>query len=247
MGMRVPPPAAAIPPDVFVLAGQASDSAWLADDEARHCARVLRHRPGDVIGAIDGRGLYFEGPITEVSKSEVRFEVHRSVADWGEPPRRTTLILPPLAQRDRLEWLVEKAVELGLTRLVFARTARGEPARAPVARLERLMLAALKQSQRSRLPELIDERPWAEALALAEGYRAIGAIGVAKGLPAIATELAQAPAVTWAIGPPADLTAEEVEQASIAGFEPVHLGQTRLRTETAALYALAATKAAAGI
>lgn len=202
-----------------------------------------------MIGAIDGRGLYVEGPISEVTKTEVRFEVQRSVTDWGEPARRTTLILPPLAQRDRLEWLAEKAVELGLTRLMLVHTARSEPSRPNLERLQRLMLAALKQCHRSRLPELVGPLPLAEALGALgplAGFRGVGAIGAARGLPEVHSALAAASEVSWLLGPPADFTQGELAAAEAAGFVPVALGSTRLRSETAALYALSASKAAAG-
>jgi 16S rRNA (uracil1498-N3)-methyltransferase len=226
--------------DVFWLGHRTPTQASLTPDESRHCSRVLRHRAGDVIGAIDGAGQFVSGPITNAVSEQVTFAIETEQLNWGEPTRTTTLVVPNLAHRDRLEWLVEKAVELGLTELVLIQTARTTPGKVALYRIDRIMRAALKQSQRSRLPTVLGPLPFAEALAQSTGLKLLGWCEATAPLPQ--AEVSAADHVTIAIGPEGDFTADEVYTAEQAGFRAITLGQSRLRVETAALHALSMAK-----
>lgn len=231
--------------DVFWLDHRTPTQAKLTPDESRHCVRVMRHRVGDVIGAIDGAGQFVSGPMVTASPEQVTFTIETEQVDWGEPAHTTTLLIPTLAQRDRLEWLVEKAVELGLTQLIFVQTTRSAPGKVSLERIERIMRAALKQSQRSRLPSVLGPTPFSDAVKQSTGLKLLGWCEASTPLPQ--AEIARAPHLTLAIGPEGDFTADEVRAAEQAGFAAISLGQTRLRVETAALHALSLAKGLRGL
>lgn len=218
-------------------------------DESRHCLQVLRLKPGQKVGVIDGKGLLGVGSLTAGEGGLAHVMIESLLPDWGEPPVQTGLMLALPKDRDRLEWLVEKSVELGLTHLCLAQSQRTERGSVNAERLQRIALAALKQCRRSRLPEVVGPLAFQAALQY-----------VAERHPGAQLWLAQAQApVPWhpptpphdqavwvAVGPEGDFTPHELAQAQDQGWQWVNLGATRLRTETAALHMLSLRKGAYG-
>lgn len=213
-------------------------------EEARHATRALRLRVGDELRWLDGRGGRYVGTLAAadargmaaVARSEVR----------EAPPRPLELAVGLLHDAARLEWLVEKAVELGATRVDLLRTERLGRTRHRARRLEAKALSAMKQSGRAFLPEIAerDLRAW---LADARGRDLLFGHCYPhlprRGLSALALECGP-DATCVAIGPEGDFSPAEVEAFSEAGGRAFHLGGARLRTETAAVAALAILGAA---
>lgn len=227
-------------PNIFLLARSDGHTAQLTPEDAAHCTRVMRHGVGDVIAAVDGQGLYVEGPILQAGKDAVSFQITRTELNVGEPPAHTYLLIAPTKHRDRLEWLAEKAVELGCTHLWLVDTARTERAHLNLDRLTKILVAALKQSQRSRLPQL-RHLPLTQAIQeCPTDVRQIAAIGAPDALQPVGKALTAA----YLIGPEGDFTPDEIALATQFGWAPVSLGNIRLRVETAGLFVLAARQAA---
>ena len=215
--------------------------AMLAAEEARHCIKVLRHREGDQLHGIDGRGNKYLAEIVGIQKDRVSLSILESQSDWGEHNHQLDLAISPLRHRDRLEWAIEKAVELGVTSISPVLCHRTVKTGLKVNRLEALILSALKQSKRSRLPILHPLVPLADYLATTQAQQRF--IPYCSTTHSLSSSLNPATSHTAIlIGPEGDFTEAEVAAAREQKFIPVSLGENRLRTETAAIYALSVMK-----
>ena len=218
-------------PDVRAGSGQ------LREEEARHAAGVLRKKAGDEIDIVDGRGGWFRATLDEVGKRQVHYtatEVNRHARRAGH---RTTLLVAPTKNIDRLEWVLEKATEIGVDRIVPILCEHGERKRIRTDRLGRILESAMKQSLRAFLPELHELTPFADAIRRPEGTAYLAYLGAA-GSPLLRDTYRPGANVTLAIGPEGGFSPAEADLARAAGFTFVSLGPNRLRTETAAVTAV---------
>lgn len=206
----------------------------LTGDEARHLATVMRAQPGELAILFDGSGAEFVARIVAAGKREVELEVVERREPLRELPFSLTLAVA-LPKGERQKWLVEKATELGVTRLVPLVTARGvaQPVEAALDRLRRGVIEASKQCGRNRLLEIGEPRT---------------VLDYVRAVPEDAIRLLADPAGDWleppasvpadlqiAIGPEGGFAPEEVAAAIAAGWRLVSLGPRILRVETAAL------------
>jgi len=233
--------------ELFLAEPQSDDTWLLGPDETRHCVRTLRHRVGDVVHAIDGQGMAAQCRIDALTDTAVHLAVLQHWRNFGEPPVETHLLFPLLKHKERTEWILEKAVELGVTHLHPVRYERSEPLGLPSDRARRILVAAVKQCLRSRIPQVSAIRPLAQVVkgaalpALRFGFQAGTEQPFTAYLPG-----ASGQAIALVVGPEGDFTPAEVEVAQAAGFAFVSLGGTRLRAETAAVHVLSLSKAAQG-
>ena len=220
----------------------------LDHDESGHCIKVLRHRSGDEISVIDGCGTMYRCRITSDSHKGVEAAVMEITPDWGAHPYFLHLAVCPTKNNDRYEWFAEKACEIGFDRLSPIIGDHSERRILKTARVEKILVSAAKQSLKAAVPTVEDPvsvKDFIKANSTADG--------VLK-LMAYCFEDERAPRrsikevlqnyegreIIVMIGPEGDFSHEEAEMALDAGFIPVHLGTSRLRTETAALTAAAA-------
>ncbi len=213
----------------------------LPEDEAQHAVRALRHAVGDEIVVVDGAGGRYRVRLTEAGKRGAAGEIVSAEREVGEPAHPLVLGLGVLKNAGRFETFVEKAVELGVTEIVPLETERTERARLKPARLAGILVAALKQSGRSRLPALAEPTPLAAVLAgRASGLRILchEAAGLDALLPRVLARNSGA-GVTILVGPEGGFSDGEVAEAEAAGWHVASLGPRRLRAETAALAAAA--------
>ncbi len=215
------------------------DGATLRGSEAHHLAHVMRGRPGDRVTLFDGSGDQWEAEVVRVGRSEVELRlIVRQTVDRELP---FDLILGvAMPKGDRQRWLVEKAVESGVRRLVPLATARSvaEPS---AGKLQRTVIEASKQCGRNRLMELASAVPWTEFLAQTRSaeWRLMAHPGGAPIEAGLSHPTGQS--VVVAVGPEGGFTDEEVSLAVAAGWELVDLGPRTLRIETAAIVLAAAT------
>ncbi|PSQ98466.1 MAG: 16S rRNA methyltransferase [Bacteroidetes bacterium QS_9_68_14] len=224
----------------------------LPPGEARHATRALRHTQGDEIWVVDGEGRRHRVRLEQTGEEKTVGTILDTQNEAGEPPYQLALGLGLLKRRARYETFLEKAVELGATRLVPLRTRHAERDTLRADRAERLLRAALKQSGRSRLPRLDAPTPFPEALRGPEGTPP-GHTLLAHRRPAADPSLTEALAgvspgrrLRVLVGPEGGFSSDEVEAAEEAGATIVSLGPRRLRAETAALAAAAAVMLALG-
>ncbi|MBO0947402.1 RsmE family RNA methyltransferase [Fibrella forsythiae] len=208
----------------------------LTDEDSRHATRTLRLGVGDTISVTDGRGNRFDCVITRADK-QCAFRV---VAILSTPPRlfSVRICVAPTKNLDRMEWFVEKAVELGIERISFFIGQHSERRVLKLERIEKIAVAAMKQSLQSWMPRLDEAVPLAQLIpSVSENQRFIAHLP--ENVPAEPLIRSAEPSGRYAvlIGPEGDFSASELQQATQAGFTMVTLGSNRLRTETAALSA----------
>ncbi|HIN41274.1 MAG TPA: 16S rRNA (uracil(1498)-N(3))-methyltransferase [Flavobacteriales bacterium] len=218
----------------------------LPEDEARHASRVLRATVGDTYLLIDGVGGTAEGVFVEVSKRNCLVEVS-SITREERPSFGLTMIVSPTKSTDRFEWFLEKAVEIGIERILPVWTERSERKVEKFKRWNKVLVSAMKQSQRSWLPVLHAATTLQEALStltepvIANGFYVAHCMDEFEegGKKHLLSVLPASQSAIIAIGPEGDFTQDEVKMMLSKGGVEISLGESRLRTETAALSAVA--------
>lgn len=239
--------------ELFYSAGIENGICILGEEEGRHCMKVLRHTPGDIIQVIDGKGSLYECKIKE-GKREVICEVIGVKRDFGVHPYNLVLAVAPTKNIDRYEWFLEKATEIGVDRIIPIVGEHSERKVIKPERLEKILISAAKQSLKATVPGLspqIGLREFITGLGevSANELRLIAYCGDVEkhALPVVVREyinrmqrehVPERPKITILIGPEGDFSGEEVQLAALYGFRAVHLGESRLRTETAAVAAV---------
>lgn len=226
----------------FWIAALRHGIADLDPEESRHALQVLRLPEGTRVGGVDGHGVYVTGMLQKVGKDTAAIVIEQQIQNWGEPPVATTLCFSLLKHRDRMEWLVEKATELGVTRLVPIRAQRSERVQFNAERMRRICVAVLKQNHRSRLPELWEPLPVEPALERLPGPHVAGWCEAVEPLASVVGTV-QGHDTTYWIGPEGDFSDTEITLLRARGAYLVSFGTTRLRAETAGLFILSWNKA----
>ncbi len=216
--------------------------AFLDAVEARHAVRVLRKRVGDEVYWVDGEGYFYRGRIEAIEKERVRLRMLSREPSLLNPEFKLHLAVAPPKNAARLEWLLEKATEVGVHRITPLLCARSERRRIRPERLQKILISAMKQSGRALLPILDEMQPFGKFLEELSAFPAVGKF-VAHCMPdeekqPLSKCIRDEREICVLIGPEGDFSPEEVQVARTAGFLPVSLSPARLRIETAALTAL---------
>jgi len=217
----------------------------LDPEESKHCIKVLRKKLNDPIDIVDGKGTFYKALITESNPRKTQFSV---VGQRAEDLKNYSihLAVAPTKRLERIEWLVEKATELGVDRISFIHCQNSERDRLRMERLQRKAISAMKQSIKATLPRMD------ELVSFVDFFDSIDP--EANKLLAHLSETAR-PLLTVAmpgasycvlVGPEGDFSKEEIAMAADHGFQTMHLGNSRLRTETAALAAVVGLALSAG-
>lgn len=209
----------------------------LQDSTAKHVALVLRKKNGDQIRLTNGRGLAATATITNCTKKQVAVCVDECTTMPQPSGRKTAVAIAPVKNTNRLEWFLEKAAELGVADIFLIQTGRTEKTHLRYDRLEQILISAMLQSNQYHLCRLHAMQSLQDLLQN-HGYHSCF---IAHCMPGeknnLSGKLLGNGDALVLIGPEGDFTAEEVEACMHVGCEPVSLGDTRLRTETAALTA----------
>ena len=219
----------------------------LNQDESGHCIKVLRHKCGDEISVIDGCGTIYKCRIASDSHKGVEAIVLESQDNWGGHPYNLHLAVCPTKNNDRYEWFAEKACEIGFDTLSPIIGDHSERRTLKTPRVEKILVSAAKQSLKAAIPivnEPVSVKEFIKSSIEPEGLKMIAYCFDDERVPRRSIrevlEGYEGNQYTVMIGPEGDFSKEEADMALSAGFIPVHLGQSRLRTETAALTAAAA-------
>ena len=209
----------------------------LSEEESRHCTKVLRLNEGDIIHLIDGKGTFCEAVIRKADPGRCLYEILSRINNYGQKSYSLTVAIAPTKNMDRFEWFLEKSTEIGIDQIIPIFCRYSERKELKTSRLEKVIISAVKQSQKAYMPLLSPAIKFQELMKIPfEGNKFIAhCIDGEKQL----LKNAAIPGINSIIliGPEGDFSSAEVEIAVKNGFMPVSLGESRLRTETAGLVA----------
>lgn len=206
----------------------------LSGQEAKHASKVLRYQTGDAITVVDGRGGWYEGIVGQITKNSMLVSINDSKT-IPNPNPELVLGLGLIKKRDRLEFAVEKAVELGVSEIALFRSRHTVKENVRMDRLKHTALAAMKQSLRAWLPEIQLKSSLTEVLKEYPDCLTLIAHEKAERKAGIREEMLRHEKLLLLIGPEGGFADEEINEALQKGGELISLGSHRLRTETAAI------------
>ena len=219
-------------------------------EESGHCVRVLRHRAGDEIDVIDGLGTLYHCRLTLDSPKGAEAEILNKQEGFASHPYRLTVGCCPTKNNERFEWFVEKATELGVDRIVPLIGEHSERKVYKTERAARIALSATKQSLKARIPEIaepVSVKDFIKSYHSERSEESLRLIAYCFDDPSVprrsimeVLEEKRGQDITVLIGPEGDFSPEEARLALEHGYIPIHLGPSRLRTETAAVTAVEA-------
>ena len=241
--------------ELFYCRDIASGADTLDAAESNHCIRVLRHRAGETIHVVDGVGSLYLCEITEPDPRALRFRILERREGFGSHPYHLHMAVAPPKNIERFEWFAEKATEIGVDVITPLFGDYSERKVFKPERVERILVSAAKQSHKGAIPTLEPAARVVDFLAdhaADDALRCIcycdetASLGVEKRpLNELLREAAGRPVILM-IGPEGDFSRSEIARAVSLGWQPVSLGSSRLRIETAALAATAAVYFAFG-
>jgi 16S rRNA (uracil1498-N3)-methyltransferase len=211
----------------------------LPEQESYHCVKVLRHIEGDTIHIIDGTGGLYKAEITSAHKTHCGFKIISGQKEYGKKNFRLHIAIAPTKNIERIEWLLEKATEIGIDEITPLVCQHSERRKVNHERLEGILVSAIKQSIKAYLPKLNELTDFDNFLKTQDNIQAQKFICHLdeKHNTHLKTVYKPGNNAIILIGPEGDFTNEEIESAIKQNFQPVILGNSRLRTETAALVA----------
>jgi 16S rRNA (uracil1498-N3)-methyltransferase len=212
--------------------------AQIEGEEFAHLTHVMRHREGDIIGVVDGAGMAYMAEIAGITKRIATCALRSTHPGLHEPARRVTLAVGLVKNPSRFDFIVEKATELGVYKIVPLLTIRTIPRQAKTERWRTIALAAMKQCGRCRLPEVTPPSQLDVFLAGVTETKLLLHERATDLLDASALTISNA-AITVCVGPEGGFTSEETALAEKHDWKVVSVGDRRLRTETAAIIAAA--------
>lgn len=211
----------------------------LDPDESAHSIKVLRFRRGDQVRIIDGKGGLYTGEIANADPKACEVKIISKIDNYEKLNYDLHIAIAPTKKQDRFEWFVEKATEIGVSSITPLFCQRSERRNIRMDRIERVAIAAIKQSVKAYLPRIcapITYANWIDQRPHGSKFIAHCMDGAKKDIRTV--ELSNS--ITILIGPEGDFTPEEIGQAIQHGYEPLSLGDYRLRTETAGVVACSA-------
>ena len=256
--------------EIFYAENTGGDRLDLGPAESAHCVRVLRHRAGDRITVVDGCGTKYDCILTDDDPRGASARILSREEGWNAHPYFLRMAVCPTKNNDRYEWFAEKATEIGVDEICPVIGERSERRVLGTGRLEKIVLSAMKQSLKARLPlvrepvsvsDFIRSLPGgalfreasartgsqSDRLPEEEGPLQVRLIcwcfegeTVRRSVREVLARVPKGSEITILIGPEGDFSPEEAALAVAEGFIPVHLGSSRLRTETAAVVAATA-------
>lgn len=208
----------------------------LSEDESLHCVRVLRLLAGAQVALIDGCGTLYTAQIVDANPKRCQVRVVEVRREFGKRAVDVHLAIAPTKNIDRLEWCFEKCTELGINTLTPLLCERSERKVVNVERLQKVVIAAVKQSVKAYVPRLNPLVAFREFVVQPTDSQLFIAY-CGDNLPHLRHCLLPGRRVTVLVGPEGDFSPTEIQLAQQFGYQPVSLGPSRLRTETAGVVA----------
>lgn len=207
----------------------------LNEEESKHCARVLRLGIGDVVNLIDGRGGFYTAHIVDPDHRRTRLEIDEHIAEYGKRNHYLHIAIAPTKNIDRIEWFLEKATEIGVDEISLIIADRSERKETKNVRLEKIITAAIKQSLKAYHPVLNEAIKLKDFLKKPFDGHKLMAHCMDEEKAFIKDFYQPEGRYLILIGPEGDFSPAELQIAQEHNFKGISLGDSRLRTETAAL------------
>ncbi len=205
--------------------------------ESRHAVKVLRKVTGDQVFFIDGKGGYYEGVIQDPHPKRCLVKIINSKMEYGKRNYSLHIAIAPTKNIDRFEWFLEKSTEIGIDRITPILSFHSERKQIKPDRLNRVITAAMKQSLKAYHPQLEEITSFKEFISREVTGDLFIAHCQSDNLVSIGSVLKPRKNITILIGPEGDFNKEEILMAEKNGYKEISLGNSRLRTETAAIVA----------
>jgi 16S rRNA (uracil1498-N3)-methyltransferase len=223
---------------IFYTPDLTGDTYTLDENESKHCVKVLRMTKGSGVRLADGKGNMYEGFISDPDVKKCIISVTGVIKDFEKRNYRLHIAISPLKNPDRLEWFIEKSVEIGIDEITPVICRNTEKPGIKQERINNLIISAMKQSLKATRTVLNDLCLFNDFIYRDfKGIRMIAHCNDSIERIKISEAYAKNENALILIGPEGDFSEEEIKAASATGFSSVHLGQSRLRTETAGVAA----------
>jgi 16S rRNA (uracil1498-N3)-methyltransferase len=220
---------------VIIFIGSINGSkAELTEEESLHCAKVLRKKVGDEITVIDGSGTFFKARLEIVGQKKCVAEI---LERKSSRPRNyyLHLAIAPTKQIDRIEWMLEKCVEIGIDEISFIQCKNSERVNVKIERMKKIVESAVKQSMQANLPKINELSSFKDVLKNTADQKFIAHCEASEKTNIRKISFVNKKSLIL-VGPEGDFTSEEIKLAKENNFLALDLGENRLRTETAGLY-----------
>lgn len=221
---------------LFYTPNLSGDLHQLDEEESKHCSRVLRLVQGDKVSLIDGKGGFYTAEIIDPHPKHTKLKITESIQEYSKRNHYLHIAVAPTKNIDRFEWFLEKATEIGIDEITPIICDRSERKEIKIERLSKIITSAVKQSLKAYHPKLNEACRFKDFINKPVGQKFI-AHCINSDKASLNDKIEKQGSYTILIGPEGDFTPTEVECAINAGYVPVSLGTSRLRTETAALEA----------
>lgn len=223
--------------EVIFFAPDILSNPELPFEEGQHCIKVLRKKVGDEIFLTDGKGYFYNAEIIQANPKHCIVNITKTIQQrkgWGF---NLQIAFAPTKNIDRIEWFAEKSTEIGIDCFTPILCQHSERKEIKTQRIEKILVSAMKQSQKALLPQLDEILPFSEFVKQDFNGQKFIAHCYPQEKSLLKEIYQQGENVLILIGPEGDFSEKEVDEAIRNGFKPISLGEARLRTETAALVA----------
>lgn len=217
---------------------ESSKEVFFEKEESRHIVKVLRMKEGEILHLTNGKGCFFEAVLLSNKPNKCSAEI-TAIKKQQPLPYQLHLVVAPTKLNDRYEWFLEKVVEIGVTEITPIICDRSERKIIKPERYEKIIQSAMKQSLKAYLPILNPAVSFKNFIASEKNKETLKCIAHCEATErkSLKSVLRPNQNILVMIGPEGDFTSAEIDLAKASGFTPVHLGESRLRTETAAVVA----------
>jgi 16S rRNA (uracil1498-N3)-methyltransferase len=222
---------------LFYIPEISGSKVTLDQTESKHAVKVLRLSKGDRIRIVDGKGGFYEAEVLDASLKNCKLSVLSSIQEFGKKDFKLHIAIAPTKNIDRFEWFLEKATEIGIDEITPVISEHSERKVIKPGRLEKILVAAMKQSVKAYLPVLNEITNFNDLVAGSKGKNKFIAHCNEGEKVHLKNEVRESEDVLVLIGPEGDFSPEEAELAKENGFREISLGASRLRTETAGVVA----------
>jgi 16S rRNA (uracil1498-N3)-methyltransferase len=215
----------------------ASSTYYLNEEESKHCVRVLRLQVGDKVQLIDGKGSFYTAAIIDAHPKRTQLQIVSVQIDFHKRNHYLHIAVAPTKNIERLEWFLEKATEIGIDEISLIICKRSERKEAKAERLNKIITSAIKQSIKAWHPVLNEPMTFNKLISASFAGQKFIAHCEPGDRFTLKDKLKPFDKYLILIGPEGDFTPKEIDDALNNDFKAITLGESRLRTETAALEA----------